>query len=158
MKIIETFNKQTATGPANDIPPEVQIEIRAADLDHYRKFRADEVRGWNERVRGMSGPMCGSGEQAGWLAHAIIDPPEGVDWPPDLIARIAPTHEIGMLRPEQVLGHLEASEPGILQRVASCLSCDDACDVPDLERNRWRYRSGKGGAWLCPEHAVPCEG
>lgn len=63
--------------PSNDKPPEVQIEIRAAELAAVGILGTDiyplELTGWNAHVLGHVGWHSESPHwQAGWLAREII--------------------------------------------------------------------------------------
>lgn len=98
-------------GPANDSAPEVQIEIRAAELEAAERdgewsdlASIGESYGWITGVDGMS-PDREFESQAGWLAWHIHDvrayhaPSDvGIEgWPRALVARLATTHSIDLL-------------------------------------------------------------
>jgi hypothetical protein len=94
-------------GESNDEPFEVQIEMRAVDLESAERAgewtevaEEFEVEGWLDLGEGLAAAGTDLGSCAGWLARQIypvhVDHfPEalaGEDWPVELVARIAPTH------------------------------------------------------------------
>lgn len=94
-------------GPSDNAAAEVQIEIRAVDLESAKRAgewpevaEEFETAGWLDHADGVTAAGTDLGSLAGWLARQIYpahvahdaEGLAGEDWPADLITRIAPTH------------------------------------------------------------------